>query len=240
LKKLFHIVIVLTLLIFTGSSVISQSDVTAIVVTKTLDNFINVRGIAQNNTVTYQEEYSYLLFSLKKGGSGNYSRNTQSGEFSLEPGEEKELSTLKINIQDNEEVKIYLFLRKEGVLISKDSTIIYSAEKQALKEFINETEIEIKGLVVEDVKTKLGKDFYDYFYQKYHNSGRKYPFVINIIEMPSFGRGSKITIDIDDRIVFAFMTKPNDEYIQSAAVQALKYVNNYAIQRKLLYKNKKI
>jgi hypothetical protein len=44
-----------------------------------------------------------ILFSLKKGGPGNYSKNSQSGQFSLETGEEKVLASLKINIQKEEE-----------------------------------------------------------------------------------------------------------------------------------------
>lgn len=238
--KTIKTICLITALLFFGNLFSQENEVVARLSVKTLDNFINVKGLAQNKTTTYKDVYNYLLLSLKKGPNGNYSKNTQSGEFSLAPAEEKELSTLKINIQEGEECKIFLYIRKEDVLVSKDSTIIYSAEGQALKEFINESEIEIFGLVIEDAKTKLGKDFYDYFYQKYQISGAKYPFIINIIEKPSMGRGSKIVVDIDDKVVFEFMTRPDDEYIEKAANLALRYVSNYATQRKLLYKNRKI
>nr|WP_305791989.1 curli-like amyloid fiber formation chaperone CsgH [Lutibacter sp. B1] len=228
-------------LIIKGSLCFSQEDdIKAKIVSRTVDNLIDIKAVAQNMEVTYKEGYTYLLFSIKKGSKGNYSRNSQSGEFSLQPNEEKELSTLKINIQKGEECKVYLFIRKDDSLISKDSTIIYSAERTVEKKYIAESEIEIKGLIIEDVKTKLGKDFYDYLYQKYTTSGLKYPFIINITEKPSIGRGSKVSIDVDDRILFEFMTKPDDEYILEAANQALYYINNYSIQRKLLYKNTKI
>ncbi|NOR28655.1 MAG: hypothetical protein GQ540_09035 [Lutibacter sp.] len=230
----------LFLFIFNGTSTFSQENLNAKIVTNITDNLVNIKGLAQNDENIYKEGFDYLLFSLKKGVNGNYSRNTQSGEFSMEPTEEKELATLKINIQKGEECKVYLFIRKEGALVAKDSSIIYSAENRKKKQFVEESEIEIKGLVIEDVKTKLGKDFYDYFYQKYSSSGSQYPFIINITEKPSIGRGSKISIDVDDIVIFEFMTKPDDEFIQAAANQALRYVYNYSTQRKLLYKNKKI
>ena len=230
----------LFLFIINGTSTFSQENLNAKIVTNITDNLVNIKGLAQNDENIYKEGFDYLLFSLKKGVNGNYSRNTQSGEFSMEPTEEKELATLKINIQKGEECKVYLFIRKEGALVAKDSSIIYSAENRKKKKFVEESEIEIKGLVIEDVKTKLGKDFYDYFYQKYSSSGSQYPFIINITEKPSIGRGSKISIDVDDIVIFEFMTKPDDEFIQAAANQALRYVYNYSTQRKLLYKNKKI
>jgi len=234
-------ILFLVLFIFNGTAVFSQEeDIHAKIVIKTTDNLVDIKAFAQNIDVTYKDAYTYLLFSLKKGIQGNYSRTSQSGEFSLEPNEEKELSSSKVNIQKGEEYKVFLFIRKNDVLVSKDSAVIYSAERIEEKKYITESEIEIKGLVIEDVKTKLGKDFYDYFYQKYTTTGSQYPFIINITEKPSIGRGSIISIDVDGRIIFEFMTRPNDEYIQAAATQALRYIYSYSAQRKLLYKSKKI
>lgn len=219
---------------------VNSQNVEAKLVTKTVDNFVDIKGIATNLEATYNDELNYLLFSLKKGITGNYSRNSQEGKFSLNPNEEKELSSLSLNIQKGEECKVYLFVRKNKELISKDSTIIYSAEKLEEKAYVEESEIEIKGLVIEDVKTKPGKDFYDYFYQKYLTSGAQYPFIVNITEKPSIGTSSKITITVDDRVIFEFMSRPSDEYIEMAATQALSRIRGYSTQRKLLYKNKKI
>ncbi len=230
----------MSLFLFIRNSAFSQESVQARIVTKKTDNLVDINGFAQNNDATYKDGYTFLLFSLKKGKEGNYSKNVQSGEFSLEPTAEKKLATLKINVQEGEECKVFFFIRKDDKLVSKDSLIVYGAEKLEAEKVVSETDIEIKGLVIEDVKTKLGKDFYDFFYQKYMTSGLQYPFIINITEKPSIGRGSKVSIIIDDRTVFEFMTRPNDEYIQSAVNLALRNIYNYSTQRKLLYKNKKI
>lgn len=226
------------LFLFNVTSFFSQESVSAKIVTKVADNLIDAKAVAQNNEATFKDDYSYLLFSLKKGSQGNYSRNSQSGQFSLEPSEERELASLKINIQKDEECKIFLFIRKDDTLISKDSIIIYSAEKK--KEIITESDFEIKGIVVEDVITKIGKDFHDYFYQEYSNSGNQYPFIINIKEKPYFGRSSIITIEIEDQNIFEFLTKPDEEFLREAVKVSLQNINQYSIQRKLLYKNSRI
>ena len=236
---IFHILYLL-LFLTVGTSVFSQESVHAKIVAKVLDNLIDAKAIVQNNELTIKDDYSYVLFSLKKGAQGNYSKNNQSGQFSLEPGEEKELASLKINIQKGEECKIFLFIRKDDALISKDSIIIYAAEKEKKKEVVEESNFEIKGIVTEDVITKIGKDFHDYFYQEYSNSGHQYPFVINIKEKPYFGRSSIITIEIEDQSVFEFYSKPDEEFLRSAVKSALRNINQFAIQRKLLYKNSRI
>jgi len=218
----------------------SQEDVKAELVSKKADNLFNITAIGKNIDNTYKEGYSYLLFSLKKDNKGKLSKNSQSGNFSIDPKENRVLSLLKISIHEGEEFKIYLFIRKEDKLISKDSMIVSTIKKNQESDFIEESSIEIRGLVIEDVKTKLGRDFYDYLYQRYMNSGSKYPFIINILENPSIGRGSKITITIDDRNIFEFITRPNDEYIQNASLQAMRYIQNYASQRKLIYRTKRI
>lgn len=229
-----------TIFLFNTTLVFSQESVSAKIVAKVADNLIDAKAVAQNNEATIKDDYSYLLFSLKKGAQGNYSKNSQSGQFSLEPGEKKELASLKINIQKEEECKIFLFIRKDDVLISKDSIIIFAAEKKKKNEVVEESDFEIKGLVVEDVITKIGKDFHDYFYQEYSNSGNQYPFIINIKEKPYFGRSSIITIEIEDQNVFEFLTKPDEEFLKSAVTAALQNINQFSIQRKLVYKNSRI
>jgi len=217
----------------------SQEVITAKIVSKVADNLIDIKAIAENNDVTFKDEYSYLLFSLKKGQGGNYSKNTQSGIFSLESNEQKVLTTLKINIQENEECKVYFYIRKSGNLISKDSVVIVAAEK-ADKEVVEEEDFEIKGIVIDNAITKLGKDFHDYFYQAYLVSGNQYPFIITIKERPSFGRSSIITLQVDDKKIIEFYSRPDEEYLKEYAKLALQRLKIFDKQRKLLYKNRRI
>ena len=232
-------IVTFILIIFEFSFVFAQDNITAKIFAKSVDNRIDISAKALNKDAIFKDGYNYLLFSLKKGAEGNYSRNSQSGEFSLEPNEEKELSSLKINIQKDEECKVYLFIRKDGRLVSKDSTIIYSDEKES-KKVVSESDFEIKGIVTEHVLTKSGKDFYDFFYQMYSTSGNQYPFIINVTEKPYFGRSSIITVEVENQKIIEFYSKPNEDYLKSAANSTLQKLSLYSQKRKLLYSTPRI
>ncbi|RPD98806.1 hypothetical protein EGM88_06355 [Aureibaculum marinum] len=201
------------------------------------EGLIDVEGYAENLEDIFQSDLEYLLLSLKTGKTGNLSKNSQSGKFSLSPKESKKLSTLKINIQPDEEIKLFLYIRKEKLLISKDTLVISNKKERAFNQAEAEN-YEMIGLVVDDVITKLGKDFYDYFYQKYSSSSLKYPFIIHVNEKPMIGISSEITIVIDDVDIFKTMTNPKQEYLEVMAQQAILAINNYAKQRALFSKRK--
>jgi hypothetical protein len=210
--------------------------VEAKILVKNADGFIDVRGIVENPSKIYIEDYDFNLVALKLDASGKYLKNEQSGVFSLKPNERKNLTTLKVVIKDSDVLKLFFFIRKDEKLISRDTAVVVSKVKKLETKPIAEETIEIYGLVVEDVVTKLGKDFYDFFYQEYNTSGAKYPFVIRIIEKPLLGINSEVRIDIDDKMVYKMTTRPNEEYLQSSARQALVVINNYNEKRKFLFK----
>ena len=206
-----------------------------------VDNFIVVRAHVENSELTFKNNLSYNLVGLKKSASGNYSSNRQSGEFSLKPQENKDVSELRLSIESDEEIKVYLFIKHEDKVVSKDSVLIYpQGEKVKKEEDVNEGEFVITGIVIDDVITKMGKDFHDYFYQAYLTSGIKYPFIIYIKEKPYLGRNSIVSIEVDDRKIYEFMTRPDEEFLKSAVKQTLQNVSQYAKQRKLLLKNSRI
>lgn len=224
-------------MVFNVISFFAQNRINAKLISKEADNLIDIKAIVQNNEPIFIENYSYLLYALKKGVDGNYSRTNQSNKFSLKSDERKELANLKINIRKGEEYKVYLFIRKDKHLISKDSIVIYAAEKE-MKNIVKESEFEIKGIVVEAVITKMGKDFFDYFYQSYNTSGTQYPFVINIKEKPYFGRSSIISIEVDDEKIIEFYSKPDEEFLKNQVRMSLQSIYQYSVRRKLLFKKR--
>jgi hypothetical protein len=206
-----------------------------------IDNFIIVKAYVENNELTFKNNLTYNLVGLKKSTAGNYSSNKQSGEFSLKPQESKNVSELRLSIESDEEIKVYLFIKHEDVLVSRDSLLIVPKEgNQDKNNVVNEGEFVIKGIVVDDVITKMGKDFHDYFYQAYVTSGIKYPFIIHIKEKPYLGRNSILSIEVDNRKIYEFMSRPDEEFLKSAVKQTLQNLNQYAKQRKLLLGNSRI
>jgi Curli assembly protein CsgE len=193
------------------------------------DVFVRIDAVVENSDHIYKNELNYQLLSLKRNtNSIIYDREDRFGEFNLLPNEKKSITSLKLNIEPNQELKVYLFITYNKQLIAQDSVKINEIINILKTTSIQEDEIEIKGLVIENARTTIGKDFYDIFYQKYNRSGAKYSFTININEKPFIGgRGSLISVEIGDVKIFEFQARPDEELLNDAANYTLKLIENY-------------
>jgi len=201
------------------------------------DRLVSISGYAENESPSFKENISYRLLVLKKNKTGNFSKNLQSGDFSILSNQKKLLSNIKINLQKGEILKIYLYLRKNNVLIDRDTVEVKTFEKELNTSAIKEKNIEIRGLVIDEALTKPGKDFYDFFYQLYNTSGANYPFIIKINEKPGIGISSQIIVKVGDRIVNRFFIQPKEDFLRNKAQQTLKLIENYNKYRKNIFKS---
>jgi hypothetical protein len=87
--------------------------------------------------------------------------------------------------------------------------------------------IELTSMVIQRTKTKPGKDFYDFFYQQYSLNPVEGNKMIEIEEMISFGRTTKIMVKVDDKVIYEFFARPKLDYLKEQAVTALQQVNRY-------------
>jgi len=243
MKKHYNNTMLLLLLLFGFSTSIAQNEknIQAKIKIVQADNLVSIYATALNNSTTLQNDLSYNILALKKGATGNMSKNSQSGAFDLMPNENKTLSSQKINIDPNGKLEIYLFIKKDGHVISKDTLSLGALNKKFENTPIQETQIEITGLIIENVMTKPGRDFYDFFSQSNRTNNLNYPFVIVINEKPALGgRNSEISILVNDETVFRFNTQPKEEYLQMAVHQANRAIYSYHTKRKMLYKSEKL
>ncbi len=197
------------------------------------DIFVMIDAVVENSDHIYKNQLKYHLLSLRKNANSKiYTKEDRFGDFTLLPNEKKTITNLKLSIEPNQELKVYLFIKDDKQLVAIDSVKINETVEILKTTAIQEDEIEIKGLVVENVRTKIGKDFYDIFYQKYNRSGAKYSFVININEKPFIGgRGALVSIEVDDKKIFEFQARPDEEMLQKAADYTLKLIKNYSKNR---------
>ncbi|CAL2102035.1 Curli production assembly/transport component CsgE [Tenacibaculum sp. 190130A14a] len=203
------------------------------------DNFINLKAEVINDGVLFVDELSYNLVALKKDVRGNFSNNKQSGEFSIKPNEKKELALIRLNVNKKEELRAFLFIKHKDKLISRD-TFSLGGVKKVKKEVgkINESNFIIKGLVIDEAITKIGKDFYDFFYQTYLLSGIKYPFIIKIKERPGLTRTTNISVEVEDNMIFEFRSNPSEDYLKEIVNVSLARLRVYAKQRRVLKSQK--
>ncbi|AZA46798.1 hypothetical protein EG346_00555 [Chryseobacterium carnipullorum] len=201
-----------------------------------LENQIRLKAVITNNTQVYKE-LNYLLISIKKGKSGNLSNNQQSGKFSINPNEVKVLSEINVNLESKDALKAFLYVRDEETqkLIAKDSLEINNdlfRKKTAKAE--EDAVFELKGLTIDETKTKVGKDFYDIFYMQYSQMSDKSSGAVTISELPLRGTSGQISIQIDDKVIYSFMTNPNEDYLNEQLAATLKYIKEFNAKKNLI------
>ena len=79
----------------------------------------------------------------------------------------------------------------------------------------------MNGLVVENTLTKAGRDFYKYFYSEYYNRGIQTTKNIVIDEVPGRMRSTRISVKIDDQLLWQFFSQPKKSFLQSMSKTAL-------------------
>lgn len=227
-----------TFFIFLSVFVYGQEDrkVNARLEQSFLENQMKLKAVAVNNTAVYKE-LNYLLVSIKKGGSGNLSKNQQSGKFSINPNEAKVLSEINLNLDPQDALKAFLYIRDEETqkLIAKDSVELNGdlfRKKSAKVE--EEAVFELKGLTIDETKTKVGKDFYDLFYMQYNQQPDKSGSIITIAELPLRGTSSQINVQIDDKVIYSFMINPAEDYLKEQLAFSLKYIKEFNAKKNLI------
>ncbi len=204
----------------------AQSSVKASITIEQNEDRISIQPVVQNRGALYLS-YNYLLLVKKTDVGNNLSINNQSGKFTLEPGEIKTLSRLQINISKEQNIKAYLYIRdeEENRLITKDSVEIDNRQASVVKE---RSLMNISGVVVDESKTKMGRDFYDLFYSVYHQYPNKFNFVITITELPFRGLTSKVQVNVQQNTIYEFLGNPNEEYIKHQVAVSLSRLSQYA------------
>ena len=175
------------------------------------ENF-KISGIAENLTNTLQI-FSYKLSVIKKDISNNKSNTVQEGSFSLEPNGTKKLSDTQINLKKEDEVIVLLlFYGEKKQLIGKDRIVLNDRKYDKVATLTTDG-LEMKGIVSDETKTKLGKDFYDRYFNRYNDEKVNASKIVTVREELSFARNTNISIVIENEIVYEFMTRPDDEFM---------------------------
>lgn len=192
------------------------------------ENVISLEPTVKNNSSLYLE-YNYLLLVKKTTATKNLSINRQSGKFTLEPGEIKTLSLSRVNQGESQNIEAVLYIRDEiqNKLITKDSIEIKPMNTTS----VDETSLMLEGMVVDESKTKFGKDFYDSFFSVYNQYPNKFKFIVLISELPYRGQTSIIQVKADYEVVYEFYTHPNEEYNQQQVAMALRQLAKFAEEK---------
>jgi hypothetical protein len=214
-------------------------DVKAKIDIEKVEDVLFITGTAENLKSVYKN-ISYKLVVLKKNKSEtNKSNNAQDGRVTLEPMQKVSLSKTQVNANKDDQINIALFIYDEdNTVIGKDKVVIGNDVKveSNVGSLKPKDGLEMIGIVSNETKTKLGNDFYDLFYKEYNKLKISSPKIISIQEELTFGRTTKITVNVDGEVIDEFITKPDEEFLEymaeSSSSKAFKYFKRIEKQEK--------
>lgn len=206
----------------------TNTEVVAKIKLSALDDVITLKATATNQTEVYKS-LTYTFSAFRTDANNNKTKTDQDGRFTLEANESKELSVTTVNAKETDQIIILLLVFDEDQIIAKDR-VSFNEKTKNKKESVEEEQddgIELKGIVVEETKTKPGRDFYDYFYTAYTLNQINGSKVVGVFEKLSFGRTTIIQVKIEDAVIHEFIGKPDLEYLEQMSKIAIRKVFKY-------------
>ncbi len=224
------LIILFTLIFQVSIGQFVNIDVTAKIKIETIDGTVSVISTATNTTEVYKS-LNYVFTVFRTDAQNNISKNNQEGRFTLEANESKELSKVSISIEDTDKtVVLLLLIYEEDVIIGKDRIAFNEPIKkkpQKVEEEESDDGLELKGIVIEETKTKPGRDFYEFFYNSYSLNQINGNKVVGVFESLSFGRTTIIQVKIEDNVIHKFISKPDLEYLEQMSKISIRKVYKY-------------
>lgn len=224
-------------------SQIYNTETEAIIEINKENEMLEVTGIAYNKTNVNQSLRYVLSVIHSNPKNSNTSKNDQSGRIVLEPNQRRKLSSTTINTNDEDRVILLLLLYDiDDNIVGQDRIVlndIVSDEevKIKLQQKIEETTLykedidtesedglTLRGIVVEETKTKPGRDFYKLFYTAYNSNNINGEKIVKIKEVMALGTNTKIEIYVGDDKVVEFFLRPKEEFLKTMSDASIRRV----------------
>ncbi len=251
MKHTIALIFTILLLTIKGFSQVYNVDVEAKIFVTPEDNILKITGTAFNKTELNQN-IRYVLSVIKfNPENSNRSKNDQSGRILLEPGQKSELSITTINESEKDQIIILLLIYdlddkiigKDRIAFKEESNTNNNELKQKLADNLNAEDVSnagedgvyLRGIVIDEVKTKPGQDFYRYFYSEYTLKNIDAPKIVTVREALIIANSTIISIFVEQKLVYRFLVKPQMDYLKANGDEAIRRVSRYL---ELLKKNK--
>lgn len=207
------------------------------------NTMLQISGSAENRT-EINKSLRYVLSVIKSDAKdGNSNNNTQEGRFVLEPNSKKSLSQTTVNIVATDRTIILLLIYDEndkilgkdrkvlnGSALENEKQIEASSQKSEISQDIKKSGDDgfiLRGMVVEDTKTKAGSDFYDLFYSLYLSNNINGEKIVKVQEKLAIANNTQIEVLVGDDTIVQFIINPRSQYLKAMAEQTLIRVNTY-------------
>lgn len=120
-------------------------------------------------------------------------------------------------------------IHKDTLKIKPIPTYLKKLVEQAIQQPVksNDVEIEIDGLLVNDTKTKTGKDFYDLFYDGWEAPAAAKNYSITVSEKPFRLTSTMIVVSINENVVYQDILQPRQDILEAQTEEAISTTQNY-------------
>lgn len=203
-----------------------------------IENMLSVTGTAENLKSSFKNIVFKLSVFKTNNSNSNKSNNAQDGRITLEPKQKVTLSQTQVNVNKEDQVIILLLIYDEdNNIIGKDRIAIGGNEEESKIVALKPKDgLEMIGIISNDTKTKLGNDFYDLFYSELNKLKTSSPKTVSVQEELTFGRTTKIIINVDGEIIDEFIARPDEDFLKYMAEltssRVFKYFKNIEKQNK--------
>ncbi|MCC4212817.1 curli production assembly/transport protein CsgE [Leeuwenhoekiella parthenopeia] len=206
------------------------------------------KGLISNKTpINTSIQYKFSII-YPQSGNDELEKEETEGRLVLDPNER--LEVLSETIQGGEDLNtiiLFLIYDTDGNLVGKDRKVIKNgviAEDDTTVTVIQpnanadvakskEDGLVLRGIVVEDTKTKPGSDFYKEFYSNYLSKNINGEEIVTIKEVLALGRNTKMEVFVAEKKVFEFFIRPAAEYLKQMAQYSI-----LQVMRQLEFNNK--
>jgi len=112
---------------------------------------------------------------------------------------------------------------------NENSTADVQTRKQEEEQRQGEQQLmmELDGMIHDETRSKVGRDFYDVFYSNWQSPPEAYNFSISISEQPSPSLGTIIYVEVNDDETFRMRLQPRYDFIQQAGEYAVRQTYNH-------------
>jgi hypothetical protein len=141
----------------------------------------------------------------------------------LKAGAQNETEQLsEENAQESEltdEEKLEAF-RKAFEAVTSQNEVTEAEENQQQTE--QQMFVEIDGMIHDDTRSKVGRDFYDVFYANWQAPEEASHFSIRISEQPTPNMGTMVSVHVNDAETFQTRLQPRYDFIEEAGRYAVR------------------
>jgi len=226
-------------------------EVNAIIKVDKTSEFVTFTATTENLTLSdFSLRYEFMLF--KKDKNNNVSKSQQANRFFLKASEKKILSSTTVNNAIEGKVTLLLLVfpisdDEEQGAISKHRIVVTNVDgkivveeddlKKKQPQKVSQDQdtsakdgLFLNGLIIQKTLTKSGRDFYRYFYQDYYIKDIVTTKNILIQEVPGQRRSTRISVKVDNQLVWQFFARPKKDYLKKMATTALNRCIRYLQQ----------